>query len=63
MRAITYLNPRYKKIGTSLVTVLVIINVDPHKIEVIINNRIARIFFSEWEMATIIKMRHQYFLW
>ena len=39
--AIRYLKPRYRKIGTSFVTILVIINVVPQKIVVKINNSIA----------------------
>ena len=40
-----YLNPRYKKIGISLVRVLVIMNVVPHKIVVRINKIFAIIVF------------------
>ena len=59
--AIKYLNPRYKKMGTSLVTVFVIINVEPHKIEVNINTIIAMIFFSEREIMTIALLKMCYY--
>ena len=54
MRAIRYLKPRKRKIGTSFVTILVIINVVPHKIVVMINKAIASVLWFDVEEMFIL---------
>ena len=55
IRAIRYLKPRYKKIGTSFVTILVIIKVVPQNTVVKINRTIARFLFFDEGIEFIIE--------